>query len=495
MARRLAALAAFASFASVSLQQSCGAAWVQCGGQGWSGATCCVGGYTCQVLNPYYSQCLPASQSSSAQGGTTSTASSPAGSSSTLATSITATYSGPSTYTTTDTATVAAHTQLPYPSADPSSCGAWTMVDGVCCPTYCSTDNKSESCSSSCTGACTQPPSADCKSGTMWGEQHHVTENETWWYSRSTHFGLTSGGACGFGLYGLCTKGSSTASWTDPMLGSTCDAFCTAYPTLCKDPSGTTLRGNFAAPNGDYYTQFWSSLVGDRDNYLSCGECFELIRTKSDGTDYAVGEAGYTDPIILEIVDSCPCSANSKWCCGSGADHCGEIDFKYGCPIPEGAHHMDLSDIAMGRLQGNGSLTDGVIPIRYKRAPCPKPGNIYIWLREGGGAYYFSLSAVNANGPGSVTKVEIKGGAGAGAEDWTPMVRDPNYTSSRPQERYGAWVVPTGAGPFSLPIAVRLTSPTGQQVVNTQAINSFTPPASAPAGFYYLDLGVQFSDE
>lgn len=55
------------------------------------------------------------------------------------------------------------------------------------------------------------------------------------------------------------------------MLGTTCDAFCTAYPLLCKDPTGTTLRGNFAAPNGDYYTQvgsperqlFFSPLVTD----------------------------------------------------------------------------------------------------------------------------------------------------------------------------------------------------------------------------------------
>lgn len=69
------------------------------------------------------------------------------------------------------------------------------------------------------------------------------------------------------------------------------------------------------------FFQFWSSLSpaipGDQDNYLSCGECFELIRTKADGTDYAVGEDGYTDPIYLEIVDSCPCDANSKWCCTS----------------------------------------------------------------------------------------------------------------------------------------------------------------------------------
>nr|Q5ZNB1.1 RecName: Full=Endo-1,4-beta-xylanase D; Short=Xylanase D; AltName: Full=1,4-beta-D-xylan xylanohydrolase D; Flags: Precursor [Talaromyces funiculosus]CAG25554.1 endo-1,4-xylanase D [Talaromyces funiculosus] len=32
--------------------------WGQCGGIGWSGPTICVSPYTCQVLNPYYSQCL-----------------------------------------------------------------------------------------------------------------------------------------------------------------------------------------------------------------------------------------------------------------------------------------------------------------------------------------------------------------------------------------------------------------------------------------------------
>lgn len=324
----------------------------------------------------------------------------------------------------------------------------------------------------------------------MYPEVHHVTSNETWHYSRSTHFGLTSGGACGFGLYGLCTKGSVTASWTDPMLGSTCDAFCTAYPLLCKDPTGTTLRGNFAAPNGDYYSQFWSSLPGALDNYLSCGECIELIQTKPDGTDYAVGEAGYTDPITLEIVDSCPCSANSKWCCGPGADHCGEIDFKYGCPLPADSIHLDLSDIAMGRLQGNGSLTNGVIPTRYKRVPCPKVGNVYIWLRNGGGPYYFALTAVNTNGPGSVTKIEIKG---AGTNTWVALDHDPNYTSSRPQERYGSWVIPQGSGPFNLPVGIRLTSPTGEQIVNEQAIKTFTPPATADPNFYYIDIGVQFS--
>lgn len=30
----------------------------QCGGQGWTGATACVAGYTCKATNQYYSQCL-----------------------------------------------------------------------------------------------------------------------------------------------------------------------------------------------------------------------------------------------------------------------------------------------------------------------------------------------------------------------------------------------------------------------------------------------------
>ncbi|PPR00869.1 hypothetical protein CVT24_000320 [Panaeolus cyanescens] len=37
---------------------SCSARWGQCGGQGWTGPTCCEAGTTCQVGNPWYSQCL-----------------------------------------------------------------------------------------------------------------------------------------------------------------------------------------------------------------------------------------------------------------------------------------------------------------------------------------------------------------------------------------------------------------------------------------------------
>ncbi|TFK83955.1 glycoside hydrolase family 10 protein [Polyporus arcularius HHB13444] len=38
--------------------------WGQCGGIGWTGATTCVSGTVCTVMNAYYSQCLPGSASS-----------------------------------------------------------------------------------------------------------------------------------------------------------------------------------------------------------------------------------------------------------------------------------------------------------------------------------------------------------------------------------------------------------------------------------------------
>ena len=36
-------------------------AYGQCGGQGWSGSSTCVSGYTCKAQSQYYSQCLPGS--------------------------------------------------------------------------------------------------------------------------------------------------------------------------------------------------------------------------------------------------------------------------------------------------------------------------------------------------------------------------------------------------------------------------------------------------
>jgi hypothetical protein len=395
--------------------------------------------------------------------------------------------------------------QEPYPLADASTCGSLGLTENVCCARYCAGDDRSEGCAS-CGGesspSCVTVNAKACKSG-EWSEVHGVSADEPWHFSRSTHFGLTPGGACGFGLYGLC---NTKFNFSDSSLAEACDAFCKAYPALCMDPASTTLRGNFAAPQGNYYTQFWASLPGGRDNYLSCGECFELVRTRKDGSDYQPGEAGYTPPITLQVVDSCPCSANSKWCCGSGRDHCGEVsDFKYGCqlppappnpaadhdPLPGESIHLDLSDIAMARLQTgdpNGAMVDGVIPTRYRRVPCPVVGNVYVWLRSNAGPYWFSLSVVNAAALGSVVKVEAQLPSGA----WVALQRDQSYTSSRPQERYGAWVLPQDAGPFALPLSLRFTDPSGRALVADGAIKAWEPSDASMSETYYIDTGLQF---
>ncbi|EED14342.1 beta-calactosidase, putative [Talaromyces stipitatus ATCC 10500] len=55
--------------ATVQAQQT---AWGQCGGTGWTGPTACVSGWTCNYVNPYYSQCIEG-QSTSSSPSTTST--------------------------------------------------------------------------------------------------------------------------------------------------------------------------------------------------------------------------------------------------------------------------------------------------------------------------------------------------------------------------------------------------------------------------------------
>ncbi len=187
---------------------------------------------------------------------------------------------------------VAPRTPAPHPPIEAGACGSWAEVDNVCCAQYCSTDNTSDSCGQCAgTAACVPVNSKACVSG-QWPEVHSVSDSEPWHYSRSTHFGETTGGACQFGYYGVC---SSSDAFNKTMAG--CEAFCSAYPDLCAEPDGgLLLRGNFAAPSGNYYTQFWSSLPGTDDNYLSCGECFELVRTNDDGTDIQPTDPGYTPP-------------------------------------------------------------------------------------------------------------------------------------------------------------------------------------------------------
>jgi hypothetical protein len=60
---------------------SCASAYYQCGGQGWTGPTCCVSS-TCTYQNAYYSQCIPGGSGSSSGGSSSSSSGSSSGSSS-----------------------------------------------------------------------------------------------------------------------------------------------------------------------------------------------------------------------------------------------------------------------------------------------------------------------------------------------------------------------------------------------------------------------------
>ncbi|KAJ3778984.1 carbohydrate-binding module family 1 protein [Lentinula raphanica] len=64
--------------------QSTASQYGQCGGIGWTGATLCPSGWSCNVVNDYYSQCLPGgatgtvtSSATSSSGGSTSTSTAP----------------------------------------------------------------------------------------------------------------------------------------------------------------------------------------------------------------------------------------------------------------------------------------------------------------------------------------------------------------------------------------------------------------------------------
>ncbi|KAI0517441.1 1, 4-beta cellobiohydrolase [Xylaria bambusicola] len=55
----------------VEERQNCAAQYGQCGGIGWSGATCCVSGSTCVAQNDYYSQCLAGASTTTTRATTT----------------------------------------------------------------------------------------------------------------------------------------------------------------------------------------------------------------------------------------------------------------------------------------------------------------------------------------------------------------------------------------------------------------------------------------
>ncbi|KAH8671082.1 glycoside hydrolase superfamily [Xylariales sp. PMI_506] len=104
----------FSLVAAVSAQQ---VIYGQCGGNGWTGPTTCVSGSYCQYYNPYYSQCIPGTAS------TTSTTSSVSSSSTTKTTSTSTTSSTKTSSTTTRTSTGS--------GSYPTTSGLFFDLDGV----------------------------------------------------------------------------------------------------------------------------------------------------------------------------------------------------------------------------------------------------------------------------------------------------------------------------------------------------------------------------
>ncbi|EGX49194.1 hypothetical protein TWF173_007046 [Orbilia oligospora] len=99
--------------ALASAQQS---VWGQCGGIGWTGPTTCASGSYCSSLNPYYSQCLPGAQTTTAAT-TTASRTTTSASRTTTSASTTARTTTPTTTLRTSTTT----TRTTTPSASPTT--------------------------------------------------------------------------------------------------------------------------------------------------------------------------------------------------------------------------------------------------------------------------------------------------------------------------------------------------------------------------------------
>ncbi|THH20388.1 hypothetical protein EW146_g998 [Bondarzewia mesenterica] len=134
----------------------------QCGGSGWTGATTCVSGAVCTLLNDYYSQCLPSTGATT----TTSGAATTSGATSTVAISSTVTSSIVTSSTATSTSACAAN-------SPPSSAGKLTFA-GVNIAGFdfgCSTDG-------TCTASAAYPPLTQYYGADGAGQMQHFVEDD-----------------------------------------------------------------------------------------------------------------------------------------------------------------------------------------------------------------------------------------------------------------------------------------------------------------------------
>nr|BAH59082.1 cellulase [Coniophora puteana] len=100
---KFAALSAFVALVPLLVNAQV-AAYGQCGGQDWTGATACASGTACTKVNDYYYQCLPGSSGSSVSGGSGSGSTSAPSPTSTVPTSTSSASTAPSSTSTSSAA-------------------------------------------------------------------------------------------------------------------------------------------------------------------------------------------------------------------------------------------------------------------------------------------------------------------------------------------------------------------------------------------------------
>ncbi|UJR23216.1 hypothetical protein I4U23_026235 [Adineta vaga] len=133
---------------TTTANQGCNTVYSQCGGQNWGGATCCIDS-ACIVSNPYYSQCLPdttTTTTTTTQSTTTTTQSTTTTTQSTATTTQSTTTTTQSTATTTQSTTTTTQSTTSSSSAANQNCvvmyqqcgginyyGSTTCCDGSAC--------------------------------------------------------------------------------------------------------------------------------------------------------------------------------------------------------------------------------------------------------------------------------------------------------------------------------------------------------------------------
>ncbi|POY75491.1 putative Cellulose 1,4-beta-cellobiosidase (non-reducing end) [Rhodotorula taiwanensis] len=211
-------------------------AYGQCGGSGYTGASCCPSGYFCSYSNPYYSQCVPTtSPSASSTSSSTTSSSSSSGSSSSATSRSTSSSSSSSTSTTTSATpspTSCSGIQLGY-----GQCGGIGWSGPMCCVSGW-TCTYSNDFYSQCLPSTSSSPTSSTSSSSSSSSSSSTTSSSSTSSSASAS-SSTAGGCTGSaGAYGQC-GGSGYIGGTCCPSGYYC-AFANAYYSQCLPGSASS---------------------------------------------------------------------------------------------------------------------------------------------------------------------------------------------------------------------------------------------------------------